>query len=205
MISMSIPYEATGRTNQKERTRRALITAARNLLSVGVTPTIEEVAVAAATSRATAYRYFPNQDALLVAAHPEAAFTRLLGENPPRDVHARVDLVIDRAFHVFLGSEATYRTMLRLSLEPNPADRGDLSLRKGLRLVWIEDALEPVRDQLPDDVFERLVHALALTIGIEPIVILTDLAGLGREEALDVIRWSAHCLVRSSLDATSTT
>jgi AcrR family transcriptional regulator len=205
MMSMSIPYEATGRTNQKERTRRALIAAARDLLSVGITPTIEDVAAAAATSRATAYRYFPNQDALLVAAHPEATITRLLGDDPPQDVHARLDLVIDQAFDIFLGSEATYRTMLRLSLEPDPADRGDLSLRKGLRLVWIQDALEPARDRLTDAEFERLVHALALTIGIEPIVVLTDLAGLGRDEALDVIRWSAHCLVRSALDPTSAT
>jgi AcrR family transcriptional regulator len=202
---MSIPYEATGRTNQKERTRRALVAAARDLLSVGVTPTVEDVAVAAETSRATAYRYFPNQDALLVAAHPEVNITSLLGNDPPLEVHARLDLVIDHAFDIFLGSEATYRTMLRLSLEPEPADRGDLSLRKGLRLAWIEDALQPARDQLPGDEFERLVHALALTIGIEPIVVLTDLAGLSRDEALEVIRWTAHCLARSALEASSAT
>jgi AcrR family transcriptional regulator len=198
---MSIPYEHTGRTNQKERTRRALIDAARALLADGVTPTVEDVATAAATSRATAYRYFPNQDALLVAAHPEADVTSLLGEHPPLDPESRLDLLVDRATEIFLGSEATYRTMLRLSLEPDPHDRGDLSLRKGLRLVWIEDALEPVRDQLSEDDFERLVHALAITIGIEAIVVLTDLGGLRREHAVEVVRWSARSLLHTALGA----
>lgn len=196
---MSIPYERTGRTNQKERTRRALLDAARDLLAEGITPTVEDVAEAAATSRATAYRYFPNQDALLVAAHPEANVISLLGEDPPLDPESRLDLLVDRATQIFLGSEGTYRTMLRLSLEPDPHDRGDLSLRKGLRLAWIEDALEPVRDRMSEDDFVRLVHALAITIGIEAIVVLTDLGGLQRKDATEVVRWSAHSLLQTAL------
>ena len=41
---MSIPYEATGRVRQKERTRNALISAARELVTEGGTPTVEEAA-----------------------------------------------------------------------------------------------------------------------------------------------------------------
>ncbi|MBA3427049.1 MAG: TetR family transcriptional regulator, partial [Actinobacteria bacterium] len=67
---MTVPYERTGRTNQKSRTRAALIAAARELLAQGVTPTIEGAAAAAAISRTTAYRYFPNLRALLAAAYP---------------------------------------------------------------------------------------------------------------------------------------
>src|SRR5262245_23364797 len=52
------PYEATGRTHQKHRTRDALIAAARELVAKGLTPTVEEAAAAAAISRTTAYRYF---------------------------------------------------------------------------------------------------------------------------------------------------
>ena len=89
--------------------------------------------------------------------------------------------------------------MLRLSLEAEPAARGDLVLRKGLRLRWIEDALEPVRDQLPSDDFRRLVHAIAVTIWIEAIIVLVDLAGLSRPEAVEVTRWSARALLRSAL------
>ena len=72
---------ATGRTHQKARTRNALVDITRTLLASGRTPTVEEAAEAAGISRATAYRYFPNQRALLVAAHPEIDATSLLGDD----------------------------------------------------------------------------------------------------------------------------
>jgi AcrR family transcriptional regulator len=198
-MSMSISYERRGRQNQKARTRQALIAAARNLLGEGVTPTVEAAAAAASISRATAYRYFPNQDTLLVAAHPEADASSLLDANAPLEPDARLDAVVNRTAQIFLNSEATYRTMLRLSLETEPAARGDLALRKGLRLLWIEDALDPVRDQLPNDAFQRLIHAIAVAIGIEAIIVLVDLVGLSRTDAVEVIRWSARALLRSAL------
>ena len=46
-MDMSIPYEAVGRTRQKERTRGALIAAARDLVAQGITPTVEDAAAAA--------------------------------------------------------------------------------------------------------------------------------------------------------------
>ncbi|MCU1456443.1 MAG: regulatory protein TetR, partial [Actinomycetia bacterium] len=66
-------YELDGRTQQKQRTRQALVNAAREQVARGLAPTVEESAEAASVSRATAYRYFPNQRALLAAAHPETA------------------------------------------------------------------------------------------------------------------------------------
>src|SRR6202795_2487281 len=94
MISMSIPYELEGRTDQKRRTRDALIAAARELVAGGVTLTVERAAEAASISRTTAYRYFPNQRSLLVAAHPEIEARSLLPEVPPADPEARLDIVI---------------------------------------------------------------------------------------------------------------
>ena len=82
---MSTPYEQHGRTEQKQRTRAALVAAARELVARGSTPTVEDAAEAASVSRTTAYRYFPNQRALLAAAHPETAATSLLAEDPPDD------------------------------------------------------------------------------------------------------------------------
>ena len=196
---MSISYERGGRQNQKSRTRQALIAAARNLLAEGVTPTVEAAAATATISRATAYRYFPNQSSLLVAAHPEADVRSLLDADAPLEPEARLDAVVTGTAQIFLSSEATYRTMLRLSLETEPAARGELALRKGLRLLWIEDALDPVRDKLPTDDFRRLIHAIAVAIGIEAIIVLVDLAGLSRTEAVEVIRWSARGLLRSAL------
>ncbi len=198
-MSMAIPYERTGRRNQKARTRAALVEAARELVKQGATPSVEDAAAAASISRATAFRYFPSQRSLLVAAHPEVDVMSFLDVDAPSDPELRLDAVVNGAMEVLFGSEAAYRSMLKLSLEPNPAERGDLALRQGHRLAWIEDALEPVRDQLPSHTFRRLVNALATVIWVEAVVVLEDLLGLSREEVVDVVRWSARSLLRAAL------
>src|SRR5829696_6293436 len=85
MMDTSIPYDGTGRTEQKGRTRKLLVAATRELLAQGITPTVEQAAAAASISRTTAYRYFPNQRTLLLAAHPEIELSSLLGDHPPED------------------------------------------------------------------------------------------------------------------------
>lgn len=194
---MSISYEQTGRTRQKSRTRAALIEAARQLLAQGRTPTVEQAAAAASISRATAYRYFANQRALLVAAHPEVEAPSLLGPEPPTDPQARLDLVVTGLADIFIGAEETYRTMLRLSLESG--NRGELALREGRRLLWIDDAIVPLRDRLPADTYQRLANALAAAVGIEALVALTDLARLSHQEAVTVMRWSARALLQAAV------
>src|SRR4051794_41876242 len=119
-MSMSISYEATGRTTQKARTRAALIDAARRLLAAGRTPSVEDAAEAAAVSRATAYRYFPNRRALLVAAHPELEATDLLGEDAPQDARERPDPTITGPIGPTGGTGPQPRTELRPLLQARP-------------------------------------------------------------------------------------
>src|SRR5438309_9737124 len=102
---MSIAYELSGRTGQKQRTRGALVTAARELVAQGQTPTVDEAAATASVSRTTAYRYFPNQRALLVAAHPEIEARSLLPETAPTDVAARLDVVVTAFLHLIVDTE----------------------------------------------------------------------------------------------------
>src|SRR5260370_8093598 len=118
---MSIPYELSGRTRQKQRTRGALMTAARELVAQGKTPTVDEAATKASVSRTTAYRYFPNQRALLVAAHPEIGARSLLPATAPIDVSARLDAVIMPFLQLIVDTESQQRTLLRLPLDPDPS------------------------------------------------------------------------------------
>src|SRR5438105_11171359 len=103
---MTTSYEVGGRTRQKLRTRTALVDAARALLAEGMTPTVEAAAERASISRTTAYRYFPSQRALLVAAHPETAVESLLPEDPPADVAARLDIVVAAYTQGILDNES---------------------------------------------------------------------------------------------------
>jgi AcrR family transcriptional regulator len=196
---MSIPYDQTGRTHQKSRTRDALIAATRELLAEGITPTVEQAAASAEISRTTAYRYFPNQRSLLVAGHPEIEARSLLGENPPEDPHARLELATQALTRLTLESEAELRTMLRLSLEPDTGHDGQLLLRQGRVIGWLEEALSPLRGRLSEAAVRRLVLAIRSACGIEALVWLTDIGGLSRDEAVELMRWSARSLLQSSL------
>ena len=50
--------DSGGRTNQKARTRAALLGSALALIRQGQRPTVEEAALAVGISKRTAYRYF---------------------------------------------------------------------------------------------------------------------------------------------------
>jgi len=192
-------YELSGRTRQKQRTRGALVAAARELVTRGQTPTVDAAATIASISRTTAYRYFPNQRALLVAAHPEIEALSLLPETAPSDVAARLDAVVTAFLHLIVDTEAQQRTMLRLSLDPDPDHRGELPLRKGRAIGWIGEALSPLRGVMSARDIRRLIFAIRSAAGIEALVWLTDIAGLSRKEAVQLMRWSAGALLRSAI------
>jgi len=188
-------YELIGRTQQKQRTRQALVAAARELVAQGVTPTVEASAAKASISRTTAYRYFPNQRTLLLSAHPEMEARSLLPENPPEDPEDRLDIVIQTFLRLIVDTEPQQRTMLRLSLDPDPSLRGELPLRQGRAIGWISEALAPLRDRMSEAQLRRLAVAIRSVAGIEPLVWLTDIAGLSREDAVQVMRQSARALL----------
>jgi AcrR family transcriptional regulator len=199
MMGLSVPYEQTGRINQKTRTREALIAAARDLLARGVLPTMEGAAAAAAISRTTASRYFPSTRALLVAAYPHIEAPPLLGADAPADPLERLDLLLRNHAERILKYEPEQRAVLRLSLEPDGSGPPDLPMNRGLRIGWIEDALAPLRGRLPDDEFARLVQGIGATFGIEAFVWLVDVAGLPRDDAITTIRANALAILRAAL------
>ena len=196
---MSTPYDASGRTGQKRRTREALVAAARDLVASGITPTVEQAATAAAVSRPTAYRYFPNQRELLAAAHPETVAETLLPADAPAHPATRLAIVVETLTRTILQNEAQQRTMLRLSLEADPAERAALYLRQGRAIGWIEEALSPLAGRLSERAIHHLALAIRSAVGIEALSWLTDVGKLDRQDAVDIMSWSAQALLHAAL------
>jgi len=195
---VSTPYERSGRTRQKLRTRNELIAAARALVARGGSaPTVEQAAAAASISRTTAYRYFPNQQALLVAAHPETDTRSLLPPDIGDDPEERLLAAVNAFTQLVIDTEQQQRTMLLLSLGPDAPD--DLPLRKGRAVAWFEDALDPLRPQLTEQGIHRLAMAIRSAVGIESLVWLTDVAGLPHDQATELMKWSARALLHHAL------
>jgi AcrR family transcriptional regulator len=198
-----LPHE--GRVNQKRRTRDAILATAVDFLEQGRRPTVSEVADAALVSRATAYRYFPSQDFLLMEATLESTrsdIDRQLEESGlPEHIEERLDILVDLLQERIAAKESAFRALLKLSLEQSategPSPRA--GFRGAGRVRWIELVLDPVRGRLSPPDFQRLVAALSLCMGIEPFVVLHDVCGLEVEECGEVLRWTGRMLLRSSL------
>jgi AcrR family transcriptional regulator len=198
MMVMAIPYEATGRTQQKSRTRQALVEATHELLAEGLTPQVEDAAERAGISRTTAYRYFPNQRSLLLAAQPQIQPDTLLPADAPADPKARLDVFMAAFTRYNFDWEPQLRTALRLSLEPGASKP---VLRRGRAIGWIEDALAPLRDSHPDTDVRQLAIAIRAATGIESLIWLLDIAGLTRAEAAETVRHTAQAQLDAALAA----
>jgi AcrR family transcriptional regulator len=196
---VSIPYEESGRASQKQRTRNALVAAARDLIAAGGSPpTVEEAAAAASISRTTAYRYFPSQRALLIAAHPEVDMVSLLPPGVGDDPEERLMIAVRVFNKLIIDTEHQQRTMLRLSLDGDSPARG-LPLRQGRAVGWFADALAVLEPDLSKAGVRRLAVAIRSVVGIETLVWLTDVAGLSRKRANELMEWSARALLRQAL------
>ena len=192
-------------TGPRARTRQLLLETAMQLMQAGRVPSVTDVAEAAEVSRATAYRYFPTQAALVQAA---------------------VDEALGPILELALGAAGRARRGSR-SCSPSPI-RGSTSTRRrsGRRCCrrWTSgagggparsatrrrscaataascstSALAPLRPQMAPAAFDRLRQSLSLIFGTEAFVVLKDIWGLDGEQARDVALWSAHALVRAAV------
>jgi AcrR family transcriptional regulator len=190
----------TGRQNQIGRTRKDLLQAAARLLKQGRKPSLDEVAEAARVSRATAYRYFPGVESLLVEAVVDVAVPEasdLFGAGSSNDPVKRLHRA-DEALHKAIAeNEVPLRMMLAHSLEQRAKEavEGAVPVRQNRRTPLIEAALEPAQDQFDPKQLETLRSALALIIGTEAMVVFKDVLQLDDVAARNVRRWAIEALV----------
>lgn len=190
-----------GRSNQKRRTRRALLDAASQLMRQGHTPSLEEIAEEALVSRATAYRYFPSAEALLVEASLDLAMpdAEELFRGVPSDLAARVKRLDAAVDAMIRANEPALRAMLINALQLSlAADARDLPARQNRRSPLIEAALEPARDVIEPESFDRLGKALALVVGTEARVVCKDVLQLSEAETRALKSWMIGALVAAA-------
>lgn len=204
------PVPSDPRANQRERTRLAIMEGARKLLREGKIPSVADAAEVARVSRATAYRYFPTQSALI----QEAVQTGLPTTWEPDERHAdltafadRVERAIAEMLTLTHDNEAVLRGVLLVSLQQwATIQAGDKleeeSIRRGTgRIPAIQAALAPYRDTLSPAALRRLTIGLSLIVGAESLVVLRDIWGLEETEAKEVARWIARTLTQATVNA----
>lgn len=188
------------RPNQKHRTRKDLLQAAARLMKQNQKPSLEDIAAEALVSRATAYRYFPNIQSLLVEASLDVAFPEaadVFHGTARSDPVTRLEQVDDALGEVISNNEAALRTMLAYSLgyASNAADSNGLPVRQNRRTPLIEEALRPAREQFKPATLKLLTSALAIMLGTEAMVVCKDVLQLDEVQARKVKRWAIRALV----------
>lgn len=210
LISRQVPNRhraepASGRVAQKRRTREDLLRAARALRERGEVPTVAQAADEAGISRATAYRYFPTQDALLAEASAgpllDVVHEALERAKPVTDVVKRVDTVFATLAPVMLEHEAELRTLLKLSLERSLREDalGDAPLRS-MSWVFMWDALlEPVRDRIAPQRYALMVRSFSTLLGIESLLVFRDTCDGDAARTVESVRYVARAMIRGFL------
>ena len=198
------PRNNRGRSNQKTRTRTALLQAATELVGEGRPPSMPEAADRALVSVATAYRYFSSAEELWWEASKALVFQGPIAEAEQRveaagnDPRARVEALIRSIGFWMLDNQLPYRQMTRAALEQwfrstEVPDSEQVPIREGRRNEQIRNAISPLRDELSEKDVDRIAHALALVISSEAIIALCDAVGLdvqtAKESLLDAGRW----------------
>jgi AcrR family transcriptional regulator len=195
------------RANQRRRTKAAIMEGARKLLLDGKVPSIADAAEQAGVSRATAYRYFPTQGALVKEAVDDVlvtgrgAWEEQLGD--AGELTERVERYISLVFALMRENEALMRGSLLLALEQwakvqAGEELGEEPIKRGGRLEAIAATLEPFTEELDDDARRRLSVALSMVVGIEARVIFRDIWQLDEDEAQQISLWMARVLAEAA-------
>lgn len=193
----------SGRSNQKLRTRTAIVDAARALVQSQAAPTMPAVAALARVSEATAYRYFPDLAALLREAlsgiwNSPGELMADVADEP--DVPTRVAFAVA----VLLGEVRAHEGAVRIMMSTTIARPAGESLRPGRRFGLIDIALEPITRVMERTDPARLAQLkmdLAVVISAEAYFTLTDLCGLAPDAAIASVTQTATTLARAALSA----
>jgi AcrR family transcriptional regulator len=170
------------RVNQKQRTRRAIVDAAKRLAESGAEITMPVVAREALVSEATAYRYFPDLASLLREADdgtwpsPEEALAPVADSTDPVQ---RVAFAAEFLFRGVLSNQGAVRAMIAASIT-KPA----VQARPGHRLGLIDYALAPAADRLSAGNLAQLRRDLAVVLSADALFSVMDLCGLEPEAAI---------------------
>lgn len=191
-------------TGPRARMKKRMLEAAMSLMEQGLIPSVSEVAEAAEVSRATAYRHFPSQTALIQETVEEALGPILEWSSESDDPEERIADLIAFAYPRIETYEATHRAVLMLAIEQWTRVKAgtlgeDAPLVRGNRKRLLAKALAPLDGQLSPQAIDRLTQALSLVFGTEAFVVIKDIWGLDGKQAQGVASWAAFALVRAAI------
>lgn len=196
---------ATGRINQKMRTRRELLRGARELMEDVKPVTVAAAAKRVGISTATAYRYYSDPETLRLEAVIEMDLGAAEGlSDDIEETLSEIENPLDRILAAHRGmvnfarkNEAAYRLFSAKRNELIASDKAAKSSPQSQRIAIIEMALSPVRSKISAPEFQTAVNALCATCGPEPYFTLKDFCHLPDDEIDRICALNIETLAKS--------
>ena len=187
----------TERTNQKQRTRDAILDGARQLMARGEEVTIVAAAAEHGISRATAYRYYSDAQALTL----EAGLATLV---PPyeamvegtTDLRARLIAITEGLAKLTLENETAFRQYVASAV----VAKDENGKRGARRVAYMERALQDLPHALSKREQQELVALLCVATGIEAVVALLEVARVPRKNVPKLVAGLAQTILSRFLD-----
>ncbi|PHI30550.1 TetR/AcrR family transcriptional regulator [Budvicia aquatica] len=196
-------------TQLKKRKYKVLIQHALRMFEEGAFPSVTELALEAEVSRATAYRYFPTQSALISTVVDEILKPIIAWEPEQTDAEDRVDELLKFAYPQMFKHEGALRAALLLSLQQWAENRSqemnakpgvvvNEKLIRGHRKQILSLVTEPLKDRLSAELREKVIHSLSLVYGSEVFMVFKDIWQLDNDEVQSITQWMAKAILNQA-------
>ena len=194
---MKEKYTQTGRVNQKLETREQILVSAQYFLNKGIDFTLEDVAKKANISRATIYRYYSNKDILanevvldIKTRNPEDLYNDIKGKNTEEMILDTQDYYNTLA----IDHEKAFRKYLSTIITSNPLEMKRGARRKKTLQLILKDSNLTKKEKTD------LANFLTIIMGIEPLIVAKDVAGLNNEESKKLMNWGMKLILKGFFD-----
>ena len=189
--------QPSGRTAQKERTRKAILDGARMLLGEGKPVTVAAAAEKHNISKATAYRYFSDPALLVAEAGLDisvASYHAIVADI--QGVREKLKAISLYFFDLAIDNEAGFRQFVGMTLAAWKPDGNQSPARRGARrIAMYERALASDDLRLTGQEQAKLINALATATGAEAMIALLDVANVDHATARQTVSEIADALL----------
>ena len=189
---MKDDYFQSGRVKQKLGTRNQILRGTQELLKEGKEITLEDVAKKAGVSRATIYRYYSNKEVLAMEAGLDLstkAPETLMEGYQNLDLEQSLLEIQEYYNTLTVTHENAFRKYLGAILSSNSVEKRGARRVKTLNLALKSSSLSSKEK-------EDLANLLTVLMGIEPMIVTKDVAGLSNKKSKELLRWGVELILK---------
>jgi AcrR family transcriptional regulator len=186
-----------GRVKQKLQTRFEILKAAKGLMQEKKKITLEDVAKKAKISRATMYRYFSNIDILITEASLDIqhkSSDQLFEEVQGKTLEDRLYYIQNHYNNLAQENEIGFRRYLSAVLSESIVSKKQL--RGARRIKSLRQSLEPYKSEFSAEIYNKLISAASILMGIDSLIICKDVCKLNNQETQETLNWALEMILK---------